>query len=103
MATKQAKQSTFSAICRAGTPNHLEEETKNSPAYAKGFLAGRVSARKKWADKYSRPTADALSSILVEIDQINLQTVRVGEVRSWSARDEYSGVEFVFEIEVVTR
>lgn len=86
---------------QAGTPNHLETGEHDTPAPAKGWLRGRMKARQKWADAYSHKVRDEIMVMLEALDAIHLADAKKGRSWRWEARDEVSGVRFVFEIEVL--
>lgn len=98
-----ARAPSFRATARAGTPHEMETKVCTTPASAKTFIRGRIQARKKWAERYNLGTADRLNAILVEFDSLDIKTLPLKEERSWSARDDYSKVEFVFTVEVTAR
>lgn len=84
---------------RTGTPSHLETKTYGSPGLAKSHLRTRINSRVEWAKRYNTETARQLLAIREQVDSLNLATIRVGEVRRWTATDDYTNVEFVFELE----
>lgn len=88
---------------RAGTPNELETSRKTTPASAKSFFRTRLRAREKWAARYNTRTKTDLAAIRNQIADINIKELPVGEARKWSARDDVSGVTFVYEMKVISQ
>lgn len=104
MAAKQKKAPTFSVVVRHGTPSHMDDEkTYSIPSTAKKFLLGRVEEHHEWAKRYNHTCAEQLDKIRTEINDLDLRGLHVGEVRSWVAEDDYTGVRFVFSAELVSR
>lgn len=82
----------------AGTPNYLESKQCKTPSEVKNFLGDRVFRRRKWAEAHNMTLADELLSIKEQIDSVDINKVKTGDTRKWTAVDEYSGVTFVFEL-----
>ena len=84
----------------AGTPNHVEREVKDTPSTAKSWVLGRLANRKKWTAAHNLKMDGELMTIREQIDSLNLQSLPIGKQREWSTTDDYTGVTFVFGLEV---
>lgn len=84
---------------RAGTPNTLDKKRLTTATPVKGFMQTRIANVEQWAGAHNLQVKREIETIRREIDGLALQTLPVGQTRRWSTTDDYSGVEFVFEIE----
>lgn len=86
-------------VARFGTPSHMEPHEYVQPGQAKNFLAGKMDDRAEWAAKFNHEAARRLGAAKEELSGLNIQALKVGDVRSWEVLDDVSGVRFRYEIE----
>lgn len=104
MATKAKAPPTFKVKVRHGTPHHMDDDNEYSqPGAARNFLLGRVATHHAWAQRYNQRCAAELDKIRIEISNLDLRSLHVGETRSWEATDDHSRVVFRFEVTLVSR
>lgn len=84
---------------RTGTRSELAKRRHKTPTPAKTALRSALAERKEWADRYCVAIAETLGTAAREIANLNLASLSVGKTYRWAATDDYTGVEFVFEIE----
>lgn len=103
MARKTSKPKALSRFkVSAGTPHEMETSETAVPSSAKGWLEGRMRARKKWGDRYAWSVRDQMTPIMEALDNLDLREAKPGRSWEWRAHDEVSGVTFVYSLEVLT-
>jgi hypothetical protein len=76
----------------------MESKTYKAPAQAKNWLKGKIKDREKWAGRYNVALETKIRSIREEFDSLDIGKLPVGEKRSWSVTDDYTGVVFRWQV-----
>lgn len=89
--------------CQAGTPSHLDEKFYESQARAKSWLHDSMMRTETWGEKFSHATRDQARAAREQMHNLDFAGLTVGDVRTWSARDDASGVTFTWKVTVIEK
>lgn len=93
---------------RVGTPNDLFHPTViprdyKTAASAKKHLRGEMLKFEKFGSTYNSKLKETLTALRIELDDLNVERLAVGDVRSWTATDEHSGFALTFRLEMIEK
>ena len=86
-------------VTYGGTPREQDEQKHAEEREAKRWLMTRIRNHREFAVKFNKGLDDQLAVVQESVSSINLMLLGLGAEREWSARDEPSGVTFVYRVE----